>query len=117
EGLAEDGFPVTAACWLKEADGGQWFLYIASPKVDPEGNKPAYREFRATYIRLKPMWIRPFEVKLIPPDDPVAQEVEGIHRRYPGPMDTWVGGGQFGGVPVEQAFVYGIRAAARGTHG
>lgn len=105
--LAQDGFQVTAASWLKETDGRQWYLYLASPEVDAKGSKAAYRELQETYRRLAPRRIGPFEVKLIRTDHPVAREVEKSHMQFHGPIDNWIEGEQFGSVPVLAAFAYG----------
>ncbi len=49
--LVGEGIAVTAACWAKESESGQWFLYIATPLVGEDGAKrPAYRRVN-TVIR------------------------------------------------------------------
>ena len=89
EGLRHDGFPVSAAGWLQESDGGQWFLYLASPEVGAKGIMAAYRALNATYRRMGPLWVSPFEIKLVGTDDPVAKAVEDLNRRFPGPRCSW----------------------------
>jgi hypothetical protein len=106
DALREDGFPVTAAAWLQESDAGEWYLYLGTPKVDTDGLKAAYMEFQKTYRRLVPQWIGPFAVRLIGTDAPVARAAR-TRRRFPGPVDAWHPVSEFGGVPVDRAFVYG----------
>jgi hypothetical protein len=104
--LRSEGFPVVAAGWLQESDGGQWFLYIASPEVDANGHKAAYGALNAIYRKIGPLWVRPLEIKLVGADHPVAKAVEDFSRRYPGPVSTRLSEGQLGGVPIDQALVY-----------
>ena len=48
ERLVQEGFAVTASCWARTADDGQWYLYIASPAVRERGTaREAYRRAAA----------------------------------------------------------------------
>jgi hypothetical protein len=42
--LTEEGFKVTAACWVKPSEDEGWTLYIATPMVDERGPIETYRE-------------------------------------------------------------------------
>jgi hypothetical protein len=106
EALRNDGFPVSAAGWIQESDGGQWYLYIVSPEVDTKGPKAAYHALNATYRRIGPLWVGPFEIKMVGTEEPVAKALEDFHRRYPGKFPARLPGSQFVGLPIDQAFVY-----------
>jgi hypothetical protein len=51
-------------------------------------------------------YIDPFQVRLIGSDDPLAKAAAETNRKYPGPMPTRFRGTSFGGVPVEEVYIY-----------
>jgi hypothetical protein len=106
--LVEEGIGVTAAGWLRGAEDGQWFLYIATPLVDDEGaTRKAYARVNAVIRQMPPpFWVDPMEVKLIGPNDPVAKALQSIHRHYPGNSSIRYGEGRLGGMTIEGAYVY-----------
>jgi hypothetical protein len=106
--LVEEGIPVAAAGWLKEAEDGQWFLYIASPLVDEEGaTKAAYRRVNAVIRQMpQPFWIHPLEIKLVEPGSPIARAMRELNARIPGPSPIRYGGAQIGGMSIEGAYIY-----------
>lgn len=82
--LSRRGFDVTVASWIKAAEDGPWFLYVASKDVDERSITDAYGVMHET-LRDKPdLWISPFDVKLISPNDPIARDLLGIRRPAPG---------------------------------
>jgi hypothetical protein len=110
--LRESGFDMTAACWAKTEDDGQWYLYIVSPSVEVNGVRPGYAQIRSTLNQMDSEWTHPLErvepvtVKLIGSKDPLAQGVLEMYRRFPGPIPTWHGGSVLGSVYVDGAYVY-----------
>ncbi len=115
EQLPRDGFEVTAAFWLKAAEDGEWYFYIASPVAETERLSDAYRKLY-TIIRSMPelRWIDPLEVKLIGPSNPIAIDVLAIHTRSGGLKVSPIrwGGKSLGDVSVEEAYLYPLPAAA-----
>src|SRR5437879_4674676 len=105
--LAEEGVGVTAACWARE-EGGGWFLYLATDLVSEDGaTKQAYRRLIAVMRRLPgPPGIDPLDVKLVGPNDPVARAVQELHERFPGSLPLRSGDARFGGLGVEEVYVY-----------
>ncbi len=73
--LVENGVPVTAACWMKESDGGIWFLYLVTPLVGEDGGtRPAYRRINDVIRALpQPLGIDPFHIKAVGPSEPAAR--------------------------------------------
>ncbi|MFO0810653.1 MAG: hypothetical protein U0746_18655 [Gemmataceae bacterium] len=106
--LNRKGFPVVDASWLKETDGKRWYLYLVSPVVDAKGSLAAYDELGQLFRDVAPAWVGPFDVKLVGTGHRVAKTIAELSHRYPVP-----GGARFreevvfGGVPVDEALVYG----------
>ena len=98
--------PVKTAFWLKESDEGEWSLYVASDQITDDNFDVAYGEvLRIAGQRRQPLF-DPFQVKLIGADDPLAKAALDINRRNPGPIGTRFHGEVFGGLPVEEVYVY-----------
>ena len=69
ERFAADGTFVRAAFWVKTAEEGLWFLYVATDIVDRDGPAAAYRAVHASLRKLGDTWVgnrsRPGESGLI----------------------------------------------------
>ena len=106
--LVEEGTPVTAAAWLKEADGGYWFFYLATPLVGEDGaTRAAYRRVDEVTRGLdEPFEIGPSQVKVVAPGSPVGKAVQALHGRVRGPSPARFEGDQLGGVSIEGAYIY-----------
>jgi hypothetical protein len=109
--LLENGIGVTAAGWLKEAESGQWFLYIVTPLVGEDGaTKAAYRRVNTVIrgLRKESFWIDPLEIKLIGPTDSIGRDLHGIPPRTPGPRVSTIpwGGKRLGNLSIEGAYLY-----------
>jgi hypothetical protein len=106
--LVEEGVRVTAAAWLKEADGGYWFFYIATPLVNATGGiLAAYRRVDEVKGRLpEHPWIGPSQIKLVAPRSPVAKAVHAIHTWIRGPSAARCDADQLGEVEIQGAYIY-----------
>lgn len=114
--LGEEGVPVTAAGWVKEAESGWWYLYIATPLIAKN-----WRGIKAAYHRVNTVWrempeelaLHLLGVKLVPPGDPIAKAVLGAQRRGSGAgsLSFGEGGRLIGGVGVEGAYLYPLEGA------
>jgi hypothetical protein len=98
--------PVKAAFWLKASDDDHRYLYIASEKIDDTNFDVAYSEVLRLATRLGPPTIDPFRVKLINSADPLAMAAAEVHSRFPGRSATRFGGSAFGGVSVDDVYIY-----------
>jgi hypothetical protein len=115
ERLVREGIGVTAACWLRTPDDGQWFLYIASPVVDDDPIEAYRRVHRVIRQMPHPFWVDPFDVKLIRPTSPIARAALEIRRLYPAkdvihyayrrPEETDLG--------AEEAYIYPLQTAEK----
>src|SRR5262245_49451608 len=88
--------PVTAACWLRESEDEERYLFVALDGLTVENTDAAYREVLRITRELKDHYIDPFRVKLISPADPVAKAVTEIHERYSGRVPPRFNGHVFG---------------------
>lgn len=105
-------FPVQAAFWLKPTEASRWYLYIASDRINDNSIGSGYGEvIRLTQMKPTP-YLDPFQVKLIPIDDPLARAAIEFHDRYPGRPATRLRGGTFGGLSIDGAYIYPSPVAA-----
>jgi hypothetical protein len=102
----QKAFPVQAAFWLKDSDEGEWYLYVATDRITDDNFDQAYGEVLRIAEAIRDPWFDPFQVKLISIDDPLAKAALEVHRRYPGPTPTRFHGKKFGGVVVEEVYIY-----------
>jgi hypothetical protein len=57
-------------------------------------------------------FLDPFEVKLIPSSDPLAQAALEILQRFPGQTAIRFGGRNFGGMSVDGVYIYPVSVTA-----
>jgi hypothetical protein len=98
--------PIQSALWVKEQDDGEWSLYVASDKVTDDNFDVAYGEVLRIVGRMGEPQFDPFQVKLIGADDPLAKAALGVSRQLPGRVATRFDGRVFGGLPVEEVYIY-----------
>jgi hypothetical protein len=106
--LKRDKFDVKAAFWLYTSEADQWFLYLVSDVVDQAGITEAYKIVYRSMRQLTGLWINPFEVKLVGPDDPIAKAVIEMQANMHGPLPTRVRGSRVGEIYIENAYIYYI---------
>src|SRR5438067_2106497 len=110
--LAEEGIPITASGWVKEADAGRWFLYIATPLVGEggEGIRAAYRRVNPIRLAMADELSLDFVTgfKLVRLDHPITRKVLEAPREKSGRnrLHFGEGGIHIGGVDVEEAYLY-----------
>jgi hypothetical protein len=97
---------VKAAFWIKSSDQEQRYLYIASEGIDDSNFDVAYGEVLRLAGKLGSPYLDPFRVKLISVHDPLAVAATDIHTKFPGSMATRFGGKMFGGVSVDDVYIY-----------
>jgi hypothetical protein len=114
ERLSQDGFEVTAALWLKDAERGRWYFYVVSPAYEADGPGLAYQRLYATLLRLGLQWLDPLEVRLIGPTNPIARDVLAFQQRAAnlGVSPSKWSGTQLGNVSVDGAYLYPPPAVA-----
>ena len=114
EQLAQGGFEITAALWLKKAEDSQWYFYIVSPLATSQKASDGYGRLLMLIRRVPDLWIDPIEVRLIEPSHPIAKDVLAIHNRALGlkPSPIRWGGNMLGSIDIEGAYLYPLPVMA-----
>jgi hypothetical protein len=98
--------PVKAACWLREGEDEERYLYVALEGLTEDNFDVAYGEVLRITAAMKEHYLDPFRVKLISKSDPVARAVMDIYRRFPGRIPTRFNGRVFGERAVAEIYIY-----------
>jgi len=101
-----DYMPVVAAFWLKASDEEHRYLYIASMQLNGSNFKAAYSNVLRLVDQLRSPHLDPFRIKLIEGDDPLSKAAIEINLRFPARIPTRFGGNAFGGVSVDEVYIY-----------
>jgi hypothetical protein len=104
--LVRDAFDAKAVFWVKTAEEGIWFLYVATPLVEQKGLAEAYRVLQASMQKLPGIPLSLSDIKLVGADNPIAKDVLRILARYPGRVATRYGGKQLGSMTIDDAYIY-----------
>jgi hypothetical protein len=104
--LEEREFIWRAACWVKPIDKHRWSLYIATPVVDQKGLREAYSEVIDVVRSMGTMSITTSDLSLVGEKHRVTQDVLDLLERSPGGTRTPMQVSFFGGIPVEEVYVY-----------
>jgi hypothetical protein len=112
--FAEEGVPVTAAFWLKESDGGGWYLYLVTPLVPADGGTlAAYRRVGEVVRKMpQPFWVDGFAIKVIGEHEPIAKDALAILRQAGGARSMRWNGASLGRRSIEGAYFYPLPVAA-----
>jgi hypothetical protein len=98
--------PVKAALWLKSAEDGQRYLYVALEGLTPEKSDDAYAEVSRITSEMEDHYLNPFQVKMIGASDRVAKAIMEFYDRYPKRSPARYPGYSLGGVPIVDAYIY-----------
>jgi hypothetical protein len=99
-------FPVQAAFWLRERDNDEWYFYLASDQINDSNFDLAYGEVLRIVRPQESLWLDPFQVKVIGIDAPEAKAALGVRSKYPGKIPTRYHGRHFGGLSVDEVYIY-----------
>jgi len=98
--------PVKVAFWLKAGDDEYRYLYIASEGIEAGNKTAAYIEVLRLADKIQSPFLDPFRVKLLTAKDPLAEAAAEVNERFAGRMATRFGGRSFGGVSVDDVYIY-----------
>jgi hypothetical protein len=106
--LAEVGFPVLAAGWIKTDEDSKWYLYLVSPLFEKDGIRKGYRRVHTVIRQIpdEPFRIDPFDVKLVDPSESIAKVLVDMQRRHTGWTPFFYGGPSLPGRSIEGAYCY-----------
>ncbi len=97
---------MTAAFWLKASDEGVRYLYVVPSGLTDDNFDVAYGEVLRIAGAMSGRYLDPFRVRLIGLHDPLARAALDIYRQYPGRIPTRFNGPVFGGIPVDEVYLY-----------
>jgi len=104
--------PINAAYWLRSEGEEDWFLYVASDKIDDTNFDLAYGEVLRIAAAARNPWLDPLRVKVVGADDPVARAIAKFANQHPGHAPVILHGATLDGVWVDGAIVYPPLSAA-----
>ena len=104
--LFGQSIPVKVAFWLKVSDTPNRFLYLASERIDDTNFDLAYREVVRLIGQIRSPYLDLFRVKVVNANAPFAQAAADINDRFPRPLATCLRGRTFGGVSVDDVYIY-----------
>jgi hypothetical protein len=104
--LGEEGIVVRAACWVKPIDRDRWMLYIATPNMDEKGPLEAYRQLTPALRSLGNGWLTSSDVTLVGEKHPLVKDTLEILQRFPHSAPIPSPYPLFGGIAVEEVYVY-----------
>ena len=98
--------PVRVAFWLRESEGRYWHLYVASDEITDDNFDLAYGEVIRIAAEFRNPWFDPLRVKVLSADDPLAKAALEVQQRFPGWAPPRVSDTMFGGVFVDEVYIY-----------
>ncbi len=98
--------PIQTAFWLKDSEEPTRYLYVASEQINDENIGDGYDEVIRIAQALQDPGLDLFKVKLIGADHPRAKAALDLRRRYPGQTPVRVFDRIFGGMSVEEVYIY-----------
>jgi len=104
--------PVQAAFWLRERDSDEWYFYLASDQINDSNFDHAYGEVLRIVRPQQSLWIDPFQVKVIGIEDPLAKAALDVMVKYPSKIPTRYHGRHFGGLSVDEVYIYALPLSA-----
>jgi hypothetical protein len=116
--LAEAGFPVTVAAWVRETERWRWYLNIVSPVDEDQGIGSTYRRIHALLRQMpQPFPLSTLDIMAVGPHKPLGEALIDLQRRHPGRSYFHFGGSHLGGVEIEAVYLYPPVAVAKQTDG
>lgn len=98
-------FPVDVAFWLRN-DEGRLLLYVASRQINGENVGDAYLEAHRVARVLREPWLDSMNIRLLNSEDRLAQAALQVQSNYGPDVPARFTGDFFGGVNVEEVYIY-----------
>lgn len=104
--------PIKLAFWLKTAEGGRWYLYIASEQIDRANRGASYGDLIAAAQKVRDPNLDSFQVKLLGADEPLARGVLDIVGAAADAVPVRVYDRVVGEVSAAEIYVYPVSLPA-----
>src|SRR6266699_5844092 len=101
----EKSTPIVVAFWLKEAEDGQWYLYVASDRFNKGKLGGAYGDVLRIAQEMKEPYFEPFQVKLVGLSEATVQAALEFYLTHPPKIPFRVRERHFGGIDVEEVYL------------
>ena len=98
--------PVIAACWLRESEDEERYLFAALDGLGDDTIRMAYGEVSRITQGMKDFYVDPFRVKLIGKDHPVAKAIMEVYQRHSGRIPIPLNGRSLPGMSVAEVYIY-----------
>jgi hypothetical protein len=99
-------YPIQTAFWLKETDEGWWWLYVASDQITDDNFDVAYSAAGRVADAMQDPWFDVTQVKVIGQDDSLAKAAAELRSRYPARKPVHLYNRAFGGVAIDEVYIY-----------
>ena len=114
QGLDDAGEAPDAALWFYFPDIGAWKLLLAEVKVGPTGPRDVYRTIQKTLQSLRDQvtHLSLEDVAVAKPDAPLIRLLRQAIATGPGVSGIRLTRNVINGVPIEDAYIYRLKAPA-----
>lgn len=106
--------PVTVAFWLKASEDSQSNLYVASDQINDTNIHQVYGEVLRAARKVQDPNFDVFQVKLIASKNPLARAALDVQQGFPGKMPIRLQHRIFGGISIDEAYIYPSTVPASG---
>ena len=110
--LIDDGFDVNVAFWIQPEGVTYRDLYIVSPAAAGGGYGTAFSDVARNLDLIADTPIGLSQIRLVDPAEPIAKEAIRLRDRHFGRLPVRLGPRQFGGITIEEGYVYPHRSDA-----
>ncbi len=97
---------VSTAFWLRTGEEDSWYLYIASDECNDTNRDGPYREVLRIAREIRDPNFDPFQVKVVTLSHPLAKGALDFQQQFSGKTAMRLRGRNFGGFPVDEAYIY-----------
>lgn len=96
---------IVVAFWLKDSESGRWGLYVASEHINGTNYEVAYGEVIRIAGKMKDPSFDPFQVRLLPPDDPMVKAAADAYAGRPPKIPFTIRVTSFGGIAADEVYL------------
>jgi hypothetical protein len=105
---------LATAFWLKLPDKDSWNFYVAADRSQDDDHGSVGGEVLRVVLEMRDPNLGFLQVQTIPPDHPLARSALDYQDLYPGKAIR-LRDGVFGGMGIEEVYIYPVPIAATST--